>query len=89
MRNYSNYNRIIRESKRRMNNILTNVMTEDVKEACPGILIITLSMDEYMNLMMLAEKGLNYGKRSNQRIMPIEQILSQSMIDAMSSISGY
>lgn len=41
---------IIRQSKERMHEIMTNLMTPEVKEECPGVVLVLLSQYEYANL---------------------------------------
>jgi len=70
-----NQENIIAESKRRILEFLNNTITPEVITACPGIVLITLSIDEYTTLKrQLAE---NYQrKRQNARQAQQDEQLS-------------
>lgn len=54
----NNPSEIIEESKNRMRDILSQMLTPEVKSACPGVAIIMISVDEYRTLMLLLGKVL-------------------------------
>lgn len=66
-----NYNEIIAESRRKIKEILHNTITDDVKNDCPGMVIIPLSIDEFMTLKRLlsesSERKIQDARRARDR----------------------
>lgn len=65
-----NYEETIQQSKRQMSQILSNVLTSDVREACPGIALVLLSVDEYIDLMELLNKRLPFKQTPDFKNQP-------------------
>lgn len=66
-----NQEQIIIESKRKMLEFLKNNITPEVSTACPGIVLITLSLDEYTILKRLISETYQRNRRVQQYEEPI------------------
>lgn len=59
----NNEDQIIEQSKQKMRLLLNNFLTPDVRDSCPGIAIVMLSLDEYNKVIELLEEGSIFKKR--------------------------
>jgi len=52
-----NYNDLFAQSVRQMEDFLRNTITDEIKNACPGVMIITLTINEYETLHRLLSES--------------------------------